>query len=476
MLRPLIQRHRESTAHRSRERGVTMAIVALCMVAIISMAALSIDVGTLYVAKAEAQRAADAAALTAARIISLEGITGDPIQGPSDGSWTDICGGASSPASAAAIDVANKNLVGGAVPTTVTVSYGTSAGVIAGTTSCTGTGLGFTVNPVVQVYVQQSKLPTFFARVFSLVVPGGTSNSGVSATATAEVFNSSGSGSTANGMTPVQPRCVKPWVIPNIDPEKTGLKLLNPDGTIVTPGITQLAGAGNGVIGQSFNLNADCTPGTSPGCVLINPSPLLVGVGTSSVLQYVPAQTSGTPTAIPSGSSCSLNAGFQSAIGGCDQTTAYACGTPNGLAIDLTENPVNPTAASGDTAAAIECLTNTLVGSDRLAGFPGPLYTYPFQIQAGFGSPLVQAGVVPNFDNITTSNNIVTLPIYDNTAGLPPSVTIMGYLQVFINSFDATTGNVNVTVMNIAGCSTTAGGNPTVNGTSPVPIRLITPP
>ena len=48
-----------------------MALVALAMVSIIAMAALSIDIGTLYQAKDEAQRAADAAALTAARVISI---------------------------------------------------------------------------------------------------------------------------------------------------------------------------------------------------------------------------------------------------------------------------------------------------------------------------------------------------------------------------------------------------------------------
>ena len=42
----------------------------------------------------EAQRAADLGALAAARIISLEGVTGDPTAGPSDVAWTDICGGA----------------------------------------------------------------------------------------------------------------------------------------------------------------------------------------------------------------------------------------------------------------------------------------------------------------------------------------------------------------------------------------------
>ena len=48
--------------NRNGERGVTIVLVALAMVTILAMAALSIDVVTLYVARSEAQRAADAAA------------------------------------------------------------------------------------------------------------------------------------------------------------------------------------------------------------------------------------------------------------------------------------------------------------------------------------------------------------------------------------------------------------------------------
>ena len=88
-----------------------MALVAGSFVAIIAMAALSIDVGALYQAKAEAQRSADAAALAGARIISISGITGDPANGATDGSWGDICGGATSPASLAASNAAQQNLI-----------------------------------------------------------------------------------------------------------------------------------------------------------------------------------------------------------------------------------------------------------------------------------------------------------------------------------------------------------------------------
>ncbi|MGA9687513.1 MAG: pilus assembly protein TadG-related protein, partial [Candidatus Sulfotelmatobacter sp.] len=123
MLQPLILRPRGKIEPRSNERGFTMALVAMTMVAIISLAALSIDIGTLYEAKAEAQRAADAAALTAARVISISGVTGDPTNAA--GSWASACGGSTSQATLAATNVAQQDLIGGVAPSTITVYYGT---------------------------------------------------------------------------------------------------------------------------------------------------------------------------------------------------------------------------------------------------------------------------------------------------------------------------------------------------------------
>ncbi len=467
---PLIQRSRRSAPYRTRERGVTMALVALSLVAIISMAALSIDLGTLYEAKAEAQRAADLAALAAARMISLEGITGDPIKGPSDSSWLDICGGPTSPASLAATTVAQQNFINGAAPSTVNVYYGNSGGV-ATATNCVNAGVGFEVNPIVQVYVQQATLPTFFSRVFALIPLGTFSNSGVSATATAEVFNSSGSGSIPSGMIPVQPRCVKPWIIPNVDPGNSSNQFVYPtSGTIVDAGVFQIGGLGNGVIGESFNLNADCTTGTAncAGSNMTNNPPQFNGPG--GYLEYVPALVSGTPpTAVPS---CSATTGYQPAIAGCDQSTVYACGTLNGAQVDLTENPIG---TGQDSPTAAMCLIN-YPGQDSLNGYPFP--TYPFQIQAGLDNPLVKTGVVNDNYAITASNSMVTLPIADLSAAITSNqspVTVIGFLQVFINVVNPN-GSMNVTVMNIAGCSNSAAGNNTVTGTSPVPIRLITTP
>ena len=90
MKAPAIPKFRNALRAR-RERGVTMVLVAVAMVAIIAMAALSIDVISLYLVKEEAQRAADAAALAAARVISISGITGDPNN--SSASWQPFVAG-----------------------------------------------------------------------------------------------------------------------------------------------------------------------------------------------------------------------------------------------------------------------------------------------------------------------------------------------------------------------------------------------
>jgi hypothetical protein len=448
-----------------------MALVTVALVAIIAMAAVSIDVGTLYQAKAEAQRSADAAALTAARVISISGITGDPTNGGLDGSWAPVCGGAASLATLAAINLAQQNLIAGvAVPrASVSVTYvapksGTS------NPDCTDLGSDFGVNPIVTVIVQRTKLPIFFARVFSLF-NSNYSGASVSATASAEGFNPSKSGSVASAMIPVQPRCVKPWIIPNSDPGNAGANFVLPlDGTIVNQGVSQLGG---GVIGETFNLTADCTPGAlncGVGTGMIANPPQGPPAPPPNTARYIPAFVSGNSGAAPS---CSVANNFQEAIGGCDQSTVYACGTPLGAQADLIENPVTPTGVTGDTSTAVQCLTNSTVGADSLNATPG---TFPLQIKAGSGNPLVQNGLVNNDNIITTSNSIVTIPIYDGATlvGVQPPVTIVGFLQVFINTVDGF-GNVNVTVMNVAGCSN-AATNPAVTGTSPVPVRLITPP
>ena len=480
-----------------------MVLVAIAMVAIIAMAALSIDVITLYLAREEAQRSADAGALAAARTISISGITGDPSN--QTGNWQLICGGGTSSATLVAQAVAQQNAVGGIAAGSITVTY--SAG---GSTSsdCSGLPAAVGVNPMVTVLVARANLPTFFSRMW------GNKGNSVSATATAEAFNPSNSGTfgnqTTGTITPVQPRCVKPWFVPNLEPSNpisppncttNCLPLVNTaDGSIKNPGIS-LGGAGTtGVIGENFWLVPDCGY-NGPSCVQRTPPQAQANLpGTNRThpppnLEYLPgAIPVGTPTAVPS---CSLGGNpYEQLIAGCDQSssnqgakgTIYQCGvqsssSPNPNLVDLSENP----AGSGDTTNGVQCLINAgahatdpFDGEDTLNPYEKPS-SYPFQILAGRNNPVVNAGLASGTP-VTSSNSIISLPIFDSgntigSSGQTP-VTIVGFLQVFINGVD-NHGNVDVTVLNVAGCSNGQGpnfvGNP-VFGSSPVPVRLITPP
>jgi hypothetical protein len=150
--------------------------------------------------------------------------------------------------------------------------------------------------------------------------------------------------------------------------------------------------------------------------------------------------------------------------------------SPN--SVDMDENPG---AGTNDTVNGVSCLIHEgdateeqPDGQDTLV-----LSSYPFQILAGSSTSLTGLAGNPG-KPISSSNSIVSLPIYDDRAvtSIKPSgttnVTIVGFLQVFINSVDQW-GNVDVTVLNVAGCGSGSPGSP-VTGSSPVPIRLITPP
>ena len=473
-MKPLLIR-RHNAASSQSERGVTLILVAVAMIAIVAMAALSIDAVTLYLARTETQTVADTAALTAARVIAISGITGDPSN--TTGSWSQICGGVTSPATLAATAVANQNPVAKA-GSTVTVTYHTATNSSA---DCSTLDAAFGVNPAVTVQVQRVNLPTFFSRIW-----GSTGNT-VSATATAEAFNPSNSGNVGNGgpatITPVEPRCVKPWLIPNIDPGVAGTcttgtckTFVNQTtGAISNPGILP---NGGGVIGESFTIFPDCRR-TPSNCTMRDTPPIPNKPAGGAIpntpnLEYLPAATDNASVAVPS---CSASSSlYEHAIEGCDKTTKYECGVQTANVADLSENPGF---ASRDTGNGVQCLIHQGgggSGQDTLAGYP-PTPTYPFQIQAGSNNPLSISGSV-----ITNSDSIATIPIYDSnpspafTNGNPTNVTIIGFLQVFIQSTDNSThdGNVTVTVLNVAGCGN--GTNATgvaVTGSSPVPVRLV---
>ena len=463
-----------------------MVLVAIAMVAIIAMAALSIDVVTLYLARMEAQRSADAAALAAARVISLSGLTGDPNN--SSGSWAAICGGSTSPATQAATAAATQNLIGAIAPGVVVQYYTAGNSPVA---DCSGLGAAFGINPLVTVQVTRTNLPTFFSRMW------GNAGNTVNATAVAEAFNSSNSGIATGTITPVQLRCVKPWMVWNLDPlnpndscqdKFTCHPLVNQnDSQIINQGIT-LNGSltSTGVVGETFWLTPNCRI-ASPTCMPRSTTKeanynngLGYMQGPPSLL-YMPGQA---PTSVVGVPSCASGGDtYEQAIAGCDQQTVYQCGVPSGNYLDLSENPGTGT---NDTTNGVTCLTNEgdptagqPDGQDTLNPYAAPS-SYPFQILAGSSNPLVLNGLAANTP-VTASPSIVSLPIIDNATPVPNSgteqVTVVGFLQVFINAVDQY-GNANVTVLNVTGCSN--GGGETVGtavtGSSPVPIRLITPP
>src|SRR5581483_6957175 len=174
---------------RNGEQGVTIVLVAIAMVAIMAIAAMSIDLVTLYLAREEAQRAADTAALAAARVISVSGITGTGAPSKNPAAWSLICGpivvGTSNGwATQAATSVAAQNTVGGQVAN-VNVTYSDGTSNIPDCSTLTPT---FAVNPMVTVKVTSANIPSFFSRIW------GSTGSTVSASATAEAFNPSDSG------------------------------------------------------------------------------------------------------------------------------------------------------------------------------------------------------------------------------------------------------------------------------------------
>jgi hypothetical protein len=458
-----------------RERGQTIILVAIGLVSLLAMAALAIDIVTLYAARSETQRAADATALVAAKAIADSGFTTLPPTDPNivNGNAQTLAQNMATSAISAMLNAANNpliNQVAGMQPALV----GTPTIFFPATANPQNS------NPHIKVTLQVTNLPTFFARIW------GNRTATVTASATAEAYNPAN----VQSFTPIAPRGVKPWLVANIDPENPvpGTAFIN-----TTTGVIETNTVAP-VIGETFNLTPDCSPGPTCGLLSGTNPPGLGPQNNTSVppyypqVEYVPAQvTPNSNDVCPSPASCTENAqypDYQHSIQ-CHDVNPYPCGgSVNNFSWDPTVNPRHPFRHNGPSALGAECLirasnSGSGQGQDVLQN-PGPWPAAPFQFSAQSGP---QAGNV-----VTTSSSIVTIPIIDNTAANFHStgtygVTIVGFMQAFINQVQdgnggTYLGDINVTVLNIVGCSTTpTGANPVVgSGTSPVPVRLITPP
>src|SRR5712692_608660 len=215
-----------SPSHR-REQGQTIVLVALALVTLLAMAALAIDVVTLYVARSEMQRAADAAALAGAKAFVDSGVTSDPTN-------LALQTLAANMATAGINAILQQNKIAGVAPLLVgtpTPNWGT---------------LPPGGNPQITVTLQRTDLPTFFARIW------GSRLATVTASATAEAYNPS-NWQTSTGIS-VAAKCVKPLLIPNRDPA-SGLQFVDPaSGAPIAPG----------VVGEGpFTLSDGCPPGSA---------------------------------------------------------------------------------------------------------------------------------------------------------------------------------------------------------------------
>ena len=427
---------------------ILVAVVMLFVVG--AMAALSIDVVTIYATRSEAQLAADGAALAGARTLANSGMTSNPTDAL-------LTSNAEILASEVATQVARSNTVGGRP---------LAAGEVL-VTFPNGGSPGFGTNPHVTVAVQETNVPTFFARIW------GSSLVTVGASATAEAYNPSGANAlgVANPA-PVAPVCVKPWLLPNLDPTTGGAT------TIFTPAsgaITNAGLLGYNTLAVASRLHLSCgAPGTAKttDCLLPLPPP--------TAWQYYPGDpdpasfpppTQALPTCAPA-----LTTPYEESIAGCIQRP-IACNSQ--VSIDTPPNNTRRT----QTARAVNCLTHSGANKgDKVdtAAAPSP----PFQFLAGDDNPI--AGLAGS--DVTVSDSLVTVPVFDVGTGpafaVPANpVTIVGFVQLFLNPdglatppFGPNRGYVNTTVINMAGCGAGFTGTPILgNGASPVAVRLITP-
>jgi hypothetical protein len=403
----------------SKERGQTIVLVAISLVALLAMAALAIDVVTLYVARGEAQRAADAAALAGAKAFVDSGVTTDP------GNFS-LRTLAQTIANAYINGILSQNKVAGVQPVLTSVPL---------------PDFSQDGNPKITVILQRTNLPLFFARIW------GTSLATVTATATAEAYNPSNSQTITGNLVPIAPKCVKPWLVPNKDPNRGGAAYITVSSGVVAAG----------VVGEGpFTIKNGCPNGplTCGPPVVLPPSP------PSNGDYYLPAAVTANPANLCP--SCAGVSNYEQSIECCD-FTPYSCG---GAAANATVD----TAMAGnnqrqDTHQGVQCLING-GAQDTLNATNFP--TGPMEITAGSGPHTGQL--------VTTSRSVVTIPIFD-TASLDPAtgqVTVVGFLQAFIGDANGN-GDIDITVLNVVGCGNNPGSTPPVSGggATPIPVRLI---
>jgi len=455
-----------SLKNKKDERGVTIMIVGLLLFALIAMAALAIDVASLYVARGEAQRAADAAALGGAKAFVSSSFTSMP-----EG-WTRaaICETTSSASNGLvnqqAALIASSNLIAG------------QPGVLQ-RVQCNFDDSNNNTNPRVTVTVQRTGAPTFFARIFNASIGP------ISATATAEAYNMSGSDAP-----PVQITGAKPWLIPNCNPyvivPNAGPSPGNPNcpagggnryDYFIDP-VTGKIKNDTSFIGQPLNLIRTLSGAPGPD------GSSIAGQGRTVQFYGLKFPAAG-PFVCPAGSavSCSVPTGNTYIDGmACAYQQPLRCGEQIGPSQAITaENTIEGGSPTSIGARCVIHASNDLdgQGQDEFS-ISGP----PVTITGGDNNP--NPGL-RGITNISRSDSVITVPIDNGVAMCPGSsctatTKVMGFMQIGIRW---TTGgpDVPVVVLNAVGCKNSIVNgafpppNPVSSGTvSPVIVRLVQTP
>jgi Putative Flp pilus-assembly TadE/G-like len=426
------------------ERGVSLLLIAIGMVFVLGIAGLGVDLASLYVGRNQAQRAADAAALSGAQTLVTAGCT-------SAGGST-LSASCQALARQRAIAVGNANLIAGVSPAIA------DADVTFPSTS--------TTDPQIKVVASRNTahsnaMPTFFVKIF------GINSANVSASAKAEAFNPSGTGNSVGA------ECLKPWLLPNCDQQHSASPgnpnclgydyFINPStGAIQNPGVAPTGVQGEQFIIKPGDPNSDST--AAPGKFW----PVFLPAG--SVASDCPDCAKGS-----GGGGTGSGSLYRYNIECCNHNTVV-CGQQ--VIQPITGNMVGP------TEQGVDCLIHQGGSKNNPSGMD-TFDPNSWTITAGSGNPYGLSGA------ITTSDSVVTIPVYDGTVLCPgnscPStttVTVIGFVQLFVSYEDGSNqGNVYTRVMNISSCaggsgggsggSGGTGGGTITSGGSPIPVRLI---
>lgn len=492
-------RHRLSSLD-SNDRGVTLLIVAASLVVLLGMCALSIDLVAGYLTRVQCQRAADAAALAGAKAFQGSGCT---TSGCTSGSAAETL------ATQNAIAVAAQNSVMGLAPTsqTVATAFDYSHDVL----PSGGSGEPQITVTVYRDSTHNDAMPTFFAKIF------GIKSMDVSASATAEAFNPGGTN------TNVGVGCVKPFIVPNCDPN------FPVQGGTAGANSNCQCGAGNNGVSTGV-MNGDCPVGTPTGYDMsyyVDPStgdPLHPDncVWNSNLNEC--EQTSGdigAPWVLHNTDNGAPSQWYTIAFNsqsGLEYSQYIRECAPRSVACQGTLNTLNGKKV-GPTDAGIDCLIHScgsggcsgqcpssgvvnnlpdglnngqdymcapfsLPGAQAQSSCPALPTTpgSPFPIVTGYNSPYGNTAG-QTFD-VTTggSDSLVNVVLYDGQQLSPGggTVTVQGYMSIFIQDalHDATGDTIDAVIAQVGGCGTGGSGTTTPDANSPgggsfIPIRLI---